>query len=178
METWGLTGAHAAVSCVTRTRRWPADMVASFEDRQTNHCFKGHFKRHSDRRADGAWKKPCASFYFPTCNHSVWSARSFGFCDAWKCCARVYKAPRRVQTVTHAKNLKTILKSTFVSSRVSSLSSGLTTYPWSKNLPNGACNLPSAAFCKRRGTYAECLCWSTLKHTLGMLLMAYSKSSC
>lgn len=101
-ETQGSAGAGKPVSCVTRTRRWPADMVASFEDPQTNQRFKGHFKR---RSADGAWKrKTSCLLLFPTCNHSVWSRSLFRFCDAWKCCARICKkAQRRVQTVTRVK---------------------------------------------------------------------------
>lgn len=90
MEMQRSAGAHKPVSCVTRTRRWPADMVASFEDPQTNHCFKGHFKRCSDRRADGAWKKKKKTFIPHLQTFSL--VRSlFQFCDAWKCCARICK---------------------------------------------------------------------------------------
>lgn len=144
VETQGSAGAHKPVSCVTRTRRWPAHMVASFEDPQTNHCFKGHFKRCSARRADGAWKKPCASFYSPPAiiqfdplalsfvtrenvvQGFVKRSSGFGWLHMWK--------------------LKVIFKTVFMSSSISSLLSRLTTYPWSKTLPNCACNLPFHGF--------------------------------
>lgn len=57
--------------------RWHGHIAA---DPQTNHRFKGHFKRRSERQADGAWKILCR-LLFSICNHSAWFALSF--CDAW-----------------------------------------------------------------------------------------------
>lgn len=65
----------------------------------------------------------------------------FQFCDAWKFVKRSGGFGW-----LHMWKLKMIFKNAFMSSRISSLSSRLTAYPWSKNLPYCACNFPCHGF--------------------------------
>ena len=69
---------------VQQMTHWHGHIVV---DPQTNHLFKRHFKRHSKRQPDGAWKILCC-LLFSICNHSTWFA-DFLWCV--KCCARIYK---------------------------------------------------------------------------------------
>lgn len=81
---------HGTVSHVTGPADdlltcWHGHIVA---DPQTNHLFKRHFKRHSERQPDGAWKI-LWHLLFSICNHSAWFALFLLWCV--KCCARFYK---------------------------------------------------------------------------------------
>lgn len=153
--------------------RWHGHITA---DLQTNHHFKGHVKRRSERQADGAWKILCR-LLFSICNHSAWFALSF--CDAWNVVQGFVKFSGGTDVFRACEmwKVRIIFKSLFIwSQHIGSLFSAsklmhsisLCSSLWElyfsirKILQDIPSNLSSIVCCKCFGTCAECLCSSTL----------------